>query len=87
MWNRVKKMFKKKKLKKDPVITYAGGEIGLKEILVADFLEDIPHGMKMHTKFLGRRCNGLFAWEVNGVVFEAEDIIEAQRKYLRRKRD
>ena len=46
----------------------------------------IPEGMAIHSKYLGKRCNGRSAWEVNGVVIEAEDVIEANRKYLRQKR-
>ena len=72
--------------KTDRVITSENGGIGLKDPLPpykAEPEEELPSNMKLHAKYLGRRVNGLFAFEVNGVVIEAEDIISAQRKYLR----
>ena len=86
-WSKVKRLFKKKKKpKKDEVISFYGGEVELKELCVCNFLDDIPHGMRLHTKFI-KRQNGSFLWQVNEIVIEAEDIISAQRKYLRQKRN
>lgn len=93
MWSRVKKVFKKKRKKRDEVITYDGEQIVLKDIgYPAHFerAEDIPHNMKVHTKYIGRAATQgkefiQYQWEINGVIITAEDIISAQRKYLRTK--
>lgn len=82
-WNRIKKMFKKKKKKRDEVIAYEGGMIGLKEITPHEL---IPDNMRIHTKIIKEISEDLNLYEVNGVMIEAEDILEAQRKYLRKSR-
>ena len=47
--------------------------------------EDVPHGMKIHTKFKGRVPGAeKFRWEINGVTIYAQSIIKAQHKYLGR---
>ena len=77
-WNRIKKMFKKKP-KKDQVISFDGGEIGLKDVKTYKNLgEDLP----MYTEFIGRE-NGEFVWNVNGKRVVSDSIINAQREYLR----
>ena len=50
-------------------------------------LEELPDNMKIHAKYKGRvpYKENMFIWEVNGVMLQAEDMISAQRKYLRAK--
>ena len=84
----IKELFAKAD-KTDKVITFENGGIGLKDPLPpykAEPSDELPSNMMVHTKYLGRRTNGLFAFEINGVVIEGEDIISAQRKYLRTKK-
>ena len=73
MWNKVKKMFKRKK-KRSPTV-------------LNDFskLEQLPSNMRIQVSFRGKvkGQHNMFMWEVNGVMLQAEDIISAQRKYLR----
>ena len=83
MWNRVKKMFKKKPKKRDVHVSLNPG--------VRDITPyELPSNMKVHAKFIGmadtpKGSQTLFKWEVNGVMIEAYDILDAQRKYLRSK--
>ena len=75
-WSRAKKLFKKRKQKREE------SEVPYK-LEPNDFL---PHNMKVHTKFVERLGDGKFRFEVNGVVVTANNIIEAQRKYLRQQK-
>jgi len=70
-FSRVKKCFKKKKQQQHTEVPYKLEP------------EDIPHNMMVHTKFISRSTNGQFKFEVNGVIIYADNIIDAQRKYLR----
>ena len=79
-WNKIKKCFKKKP-KKDKLIDFRNGGICFKS--GDDFL---PHNMMLHTKYIKQVEEGLHMYVCNGVMIEATDIIEAQRKYLRMKR-
>ena len=74
-WKKIKNMFKKKP-KQDKVITFKGGEIGLKYKLEPE--------VEPHTLYKGKvqGKSNLFVWEVEGMRIEAEDIIAARRKYL-----
>lgn len=93
-WNKIKKMFKKKR-KRDQVVTYDGGEIGLKDIgypLIMEEENDVPHNMKIHTKYIGtvdtpKGSRQVHRWEINGVMINATTLIDAQRKYLRQRKD
>ena len=88
MWNRVKKIFKKRKKKVDPVIDYTGEDqtISLSKKMVLDYdpAPSLPEGMRIHTKLIGKLPNGKQRYEVNGVILDAVDILDAQRKYLRK---
>lgn len=86
MWNRVKQCFKKKPRRDTNIEQNKKGEFVLKEVCPYELDPQVPDGMKIHTKYLGRRCNGNFAFEVNGVVMEGKDILDVQRKYLRQKK-
>jgi len=80
----IKELFTKAD-KTDKVITFENGSIGLKDPLPpykAEPKEELPHNMSLHAVYKGRVENG-FEWEINGVHIIAEDIISAQRKYLR----
>ena len=49
--------------------------------------EEVPSNMKIHTRFIGRVMGSdKFRFEVNGVIIDALNIIEAQRKYLRKEK-
>lgn len=83
MWNRIKKVFKRKP-KRDQVVSFDGGKIGLKDVLPYK-LEPKHKGdpeIAIHVKFIERSLDG-FIWSVNGKIIHAEDIISAQRKYLK----
>ena len=86
MWNKVKRVFKRKKKKKDQVISFDGGEIGLKDVLPfkVEPADGYPDGVALDTKYLGRDEPNGFQWSVNGVLIYAEDILSAERKYLER---
>jgi len=90
MLNRAKKVFKRKP-KRDRVIEMnEKGDFILKDKRVPFKLEpidDLPANMKIHTKFIGRKegSENLFVFEVCGVILESEDLLSAQRKYLRQK--
>ena len=89
MWNRVKKMFKKKKQKKtDHVIDYTGEDQGIslskKTVLDYDLTPSVPDGLKIHTKYIKAVGGGKHLFEVNGVLFTGVDILDVQRKYLRK---
>lgn len=91
-WNRVKKLFKKKR-QRDEVITYDGGHIGLKDLGAPDLSdmevgESIPSNMGIHVKLIGPKAGSdLNRYEVNGVMFDAKSASEAQRKYLRQQHE
>ncbi len=93
MWSRVKRLFKKRK--RDQVITYDGGEIGLKDIgypMITEQDQDIPSNMRVTTRYVGtvdtpKGDRQIHRWEINGVMINATTIINAQRKYLRQKKD
>lgn len=80
MWNRVKKMFKKK----PKIDTHVSFDPRVKEPLIYD----LPSNMGIHTKLIGmadtpKGSQAIYKWEVNGVIVEAYDVLGAQRKYLR----
>ena len=75
-WEKIKNVFKKKP-KKDKVITFKGGEIGLKYKLEPEVEPYTLYKGKVQGK------SNLFVWEVEGMRIEAEDIIAARRKYLK----
>ena len=87
-WARVKTMFKKKKKNRDEVITFTGGVIGLEDKNINYKLDPTPeveYGMRIVCIDKGM-IGGKQMFEVNGVMLDAEDILDAQRKYLRHRR-
>ena len=85
MWNRVKKMFKRKKPLKDHVV--------LLNMTPKDITPyEVPSNMKIHTKFMDKADTPkgqqqLYRFEVNGVTVTALDVLDAQSKYLRRSKE
>ena len=75
-WEKIKNVFKKKP-KKDKVITFKGGKIGMEYKLEPE--------VEPHTLYKGKvqGKENIFVWEVEGMRIEAEDIIAARRKYLK----
>lgn len=82
MWNRVKRVFKKKR-RDDKVISFDGGRIGLKDVtpFKLEPSEEYPSGVPMNVEYIGTNSHG-FSWKVNGKRITADDILEAQRKYI-----
>jgi len=88
-WHRIKKVFKKKKEKfKDPVVDFSGeeGATLIEKVYQETIDTKIPDGMRVHTKLIKKVSAGRYLYEVNGVLLEASDILEVQRKYLRGKK-
>lgn len=85
MWNKVKRVFKRKKKRDDNVISFDGGEIGLKDVLPFKLepTETYPDGIRIKTKYIGNDMPNGHQWEVNGIFIYAEDELDAERKYLR----
>ena len=65
MWNRIKKVFKKKQPKKDVVISFRGG-LHLEE--------------PIKSSFVGREL-GTFVWKVNGEEIRSDSHAGAIEKY------
>ena len=90
MWKKIKKVFKKKR-KKDQVVSFDGGVIGIKDVMPYKIEADVdlmtgnelPSNMKIHCIYKGRVAGGKFLWEVNKIEIEAFDIIDAQRIYIK----
>ena len=52
--------------------------------------QEVPSNMRIHTKLMGRADTPkgetqMYRYEVNGVTINALDVLDAQRKYLRKK--
>jgi len=86
-WNRIKKMFKKKRPQsKDQLVSFDGGEIGLKDAVPFKLepSEEYPNGVPLHVKHIGSDAVNGNEWTVNGVNITARSIMDAQREYLKR---
>ena len=84
MWNRIKKLYKKKHKRDQNIEKNAQDEFVLRDVTPHKIEpEEVPSNMKIHAKYLGPAKNGKHLFSVNEIVIDAEDILEAQRKYLR----
>ena len=88
MWKKAKRMlmqiFPKKLVQKDQVISFDGGSVTMKDVCPAYKLEPDSE-VAIHTKFSGRNAEmQQFEFDVNGKQIFADDIISAQREYLKR---
>ena len=46
----------------------------------------IDKSLLLKARFVGKRVNGCYAWEIGGVIIDAYDARTAMNKYLRRKK-
>ncbi len=79
MWNKMKRVFKKKPKRDQKIEQNQKGEFGLRDFEPYKPEELIP------AKCLGSTGDGFYKYEINGVIIEDVDMLSAQRRYLKEK--